>query len=123
MITAVAKSCNIDYYIPMKKINLGDIIRSGHDTGEVCFVSGKTVIICVRMGEIALYDVKVVLNRTIHDIEILRKVDSDSLESVTADIKRKYMYNRVRSDQKWRIPYDLQIDREPVQSHSTLLRT
>lgn len=75
------------------------------------------------MGEIALYDVKVVLNRTIHDIEILRKVDSDSLESVTADIKRKYMYNRVRSNQKWRIPYDLQIDREPVQSHSTLLRT
>lgn len=75
------------------------------------------------MGGIALYDVKVVLNRTINDIDVLREVDSDSLESVTADIKRKYMYNRVRSDQKWRIPYELQTNREPVQSHSTLLRT
>lgn len=75
------------------------------------------------MGGIALYDVKVVLNRTINDIDVLREVDSDSLESVTADIKRKYMYNRVRSDQKWRIPYELQTNRERVQSHSTLLRT
>ena len=89
----------------MRRVNLGDIVRSGSDTGEVCFVSTHYFCICVRMGEIALYDVKVVVNRTLDDFEILRKVDSDSIESVTKEIEKKYMYNRVRSDQKWRLPY------------------
>ena len=89
----------------MRRINLGDIVRSGDDTGEVCFVSTHYFCMCVRLGEIALYDVKIVISRTVDNFEIIRKVDSDSLESVTADIKKKYMYNRVRSDQKWRVPY------------------
>ena len=57
------------------------------------------------MGAIELYDVKVVVSRTLNDFEIIRKVDSDSLESVTKEIEKKYMYNRVRSNQKWRVPY------------------
>jgi hypothetical protein len=57
------------------------------------------------MGEIALNDVKIVVSRTINNFEIIRKVDSDNLESVTKDIEKKYMYNRVRSNQKWRVPY------------------
>ena len=57
------------------------------------------------MGAIALNDVKIVVSRTLDDFEIIRKVESDSLESVTKEIEKKYMYNRVRSDQKWRVPY------------------
>ena len=57
------------------------------------------------MGEIALNDVKIVVSRTIDNFEIIRKVESDSLESVTKEIEKKYMYNRVRSNQKWRVPY------------------
>ena len=57
------------------------------------------------MGEIALNDVKIVVSRTLDDFEIIRKVESDSLESVTKEIEKKYMYNRVRSNQKWRVPY------------------
>jgi hypothetical protein len=57
------------------------------------------------MGEIALNDVKIIVSRTIDNFEIIRKVDSDSLESVTKEIEKKYMYNRVRSNQKWRVPY------------------
>ena len=68
----------------MRRINLGDIVRSGNDTGEVCFVSTHYFCMCVRMGAIALYDVKVVVSRTLNDFEIIRKVDSDSLESVTS---------------------------------------
>jgi hypothetical protein len=60
---------------------------------------------CVRMGEIALNDVKIIVSRTIDNFEIIRKVDSDSLKSVTKEIEKKYMYNRVRSNQKWRVPY------------------
>jgi hypothetical protein len=52
-----------------------------------------------------LYDVKVVVSRTLDNFEIIRKVDSDSLESVTKEIEKKYRYNRVRSNQKWRVPY------------------
>ena len=89
----------------MRRINLGDIVRSGNDTGEVCFVSTHYFCICVKMGEISLYDVKIVVSRTLNDFEIIRKVDSDNLESVTKEIEKKYMYNRVRSDQKWRVPY------------------
>jgi len=89
----------------MRRINLGDIVRSGDDTGEVCFVSTHYFCICVRMGAISLYDVKVVVSRTLNDFEIIRKVESDSLESVTKEIEKKYMYNRVRSNQKWRVPY------------------
>ena len=109
MITVVAKYCNMGYYIElhstMRRINLGDIVRSGNDTGEVCFVSTHYFCICVRMGEIALNDVKIVVSRTIDNFEIIRKVESDSLESVTKEIEKKYMYNRVRSNQKWRVPY------------------
>lgn len=110
MITVVAKYCNVRYYIIlqsiyMRRINLGDIVRSGNDTGEVCFVSTHYFCICVRMGEIALNDVKIVVSRTIDNFEIIRKVESDSLESVTKEIEKKYMYNRVRSNQKWRVPY------------------
>jgi len=89
----------------MRRINLGDIVRSGDDTGEVCFVSTHYFTMCVRMGEIALYDVKVVVCRTLDNFEVIRKVDSDRLESVTKEMKKKYMYNRVRSNQKWRVPY------------------
>ena len=89
----------------MRRINLGDIVRSGDDTGEVCFVSTHYFCICVRRGAISLYDVKVVVSRTLNDFEIIRKVESDSLESVTKEIEKKYMYNRVRSNQKWRVPY------------------
>jgi len=77
----------------MRRINLGDIVRSGDDTGEVCFVSTHYFCICVRMGAISLYDVKVVVSRTLNDFEIIRKVESDSLESVTKEIEKKYMYN------------------------------
>jgi hypothetical protein len=52
-----------------------------------------------------LYDVKVVVSRTLDNFEIIRKVDSDSLESVTKEIEKKYRYNRVKSNQKWRVPY------------------
>jgi hypothetical protein len=89
----------------MRRINLGDIVRSGDDTGEVCFISSSYFTMCVRLGEIALYDVKVVVSRTLDNFEIIRKVDSDSLESVTKEIEKKYRYNRVRSNQKWRVPY------------------
>ena len=89
----------------MRRINLGDIVRSGDDTGEVCFISTHYFCMCVRMGAIALYDVKVVVSRTLNDFEIIRKVESDSLNSVTKEIEKKYMYNRVRSNQKWRVPY------------------
>ena len=109
MITVVAKYCNMGYYIElhstMRRINLGDIVRSKNDTGEVCFVSTHYFCICVRMGEIALNDVKIVVSRTIDNFEIIRKVESDSLESVTKEIEKKYIYNRVRSNQKWRVPY------------------
>ena len=89
----------------MRRINLGDIVRSGDDTGEVCFISSSYFCMCVRWGEIALYDVKVVVSRTLDNFEIIRKVDSDSLESVTKEIEKKYRYNRVKSNQKWRVPY------------------
>ena len=89
----------------MRRINLGDIVTSGNDTGEACFISTHYFCMCVRMGEIALNDVKIVVSRTINNFEIIRKVDSDNLESVTKDIEKKYMYNRVRSNQKWRVPY------------------
>ena len=89
----------------MRRINLGDIVRSGDDTGEVCFISTHYFCICVRLGEIALYDVKVLVCRTLDNFEIIRKVDSDSLESVTKEIEKKYRYNRVKSNQKWRVPY------------------
>tara|TARA_S200000501_G_scaffold124262_1_gene117272 strand:+ start:819 stop:1094 length:276 start_codon:yes stop_codon:yes gene_type:complete len=89
----------------MRRINLGDIVKSGNDIGEVCFVSTHYFCICVRMGEIAFFDVKVVVSRILNDFEIIRKVDNDSLESVTKEIEKKYMYNRVRSNQKWRVPY------------------
>ena len=89
----------------MRRINLGDIVTSGNDTGEFCFISSHYFCMCVRMGEIALNDVKIVVSRTINNFEIIRKVDSDNLESVTKDIEKKYMYNRVRSNQKWRVPY------------------
>ena len=79
----------------MRRINLGDIVRSGNDTGEVCFISTHYFCMCVRMGAIALYDVKVVVSRTLNDFEIIRKVDSDSLESVTKEIEKKYMYNEL----------------------------
>ncbi len=52
-----------------------------------------------------MYDVKVVVDRTLDNFEVIRKVDSDSLDSVTKEIEKKYMYNRVRSNQKWRVPY------------------
>ena len=109
MITVVANNCNVEYYIVlqsiMRRINLGDIVRSGDDTGEVCFISTHYFCMCVRLGEIALYDVKVVVDRTLDNFEVIRKVDSDSLDSVTKEIEKKYMYNRVRSNQKWRVPY------------------
>ena len=89
----------------MRKKHLGDIVRSGDDTAEVCFVSSHYFCICVRMGAISLYDVTIVVSRTIDNFEIIRKVESDSLESVTKEIEKKYMYNRVRSNQKWRVPY------------------
>ena len=61
MITVVAKFCNVRYYIElqsiyMRRINLGDIVRSGNDTGEVC------------------------------------------------------LYNRVRSNQKWRVPSHVTVE-------------
>lgn len=93
MITVVAKFCNVRYYIElqsiyMRRINLGDIVRSGNDTGEVCFVSTHYFCMCVRMGEIALNDVKIIVSRTIDNFEIIRKVDSDSLKVSQKRLKR-----------------------------------
>ena len=79
-------------------------ITDGKNHGLI-FVSTHYFCICVRMGEIAFFDVKVVVSRILNDFEIIRKVDNDSLESVTKEIEKKYMYNRVRSNEKWRVPY------------------
>jgi len=84
----------------MKKVHLGDILQIGDDTGEVCFVSGTHFTACVRLGQEPRKDVKLVLDMRLDNYEIIRKVDADSLESVTRDIENKYKRTNIRTTNK-----------------------
>jgi len=90
----------IKFIYPMKKVHLGDILQIGDDTGEVCFVSGTNFTACVRLGQEPRKDVKLVLDMRLDNYEIIRKVDADSLESVTRDIENKYKRTNIRTTNK-----------------------